>query len=156
MDTFQRKVRRESWKEVYETQLTDEKSKVFMEKLCKMFEDSFPKQRSVKRANQIGKVNLPEMTKRRRDELRQMGERIKVEKNLERENQQRAGKEYGKPESIAKLESDYRSLQEYVGFLLNDAERAGNDYKMNKAKNKPKGCMETDQRGQGRLPRVHE
>jgi hypothetical protein len=115
-ETFQRKVRRESWKEVYETQLTDEKSKVFMEKLCKMFEDSFPKQRSVKRANQIGKVNLPEMTKRRRDELRQMGERIKVEKNLERAKQQRAGKEYEKPENIAKLERDYRSLQEYVGF----------------------------------------
>jgi hypothetical protein len=52
-----------------------------------------------------------------------MGERIKMEKNLEMAKQQRAGKKYEKPESIATLESDYRSLQEYVGFLLNTERR---------------------------------
>jgi hypothetical protein len=80
--------------EVYETKPTDEKSKVLMNKLCKMFEDSFPKQRSTKRANQIDKANLPEATRRRKDELRQMGERIKREKNLEMAKQQSLGIRY--------------------------------------------------------------
>jgi endonuclease/exonuclease/phosphatase family metal-dependent hydrolase len=54
-ESFQNKMRKESWKEVYETKPTDEKSKVLMNKLCKMFEDSFPKQRSTKRATKLTK-----------------------------------------------------------------------------------------------------
>jgi hypothetical protein len=120
-----------------------------MNKLCKMFEESFPKQRAVQRANQIGKVKLPEMTKRRKDELRQMGERIMREKKLEMVTQRRTGKEYVKSASIIKLENDYKSLHDYVGFLLNDAERAENDAKMNKAKNKPKAAWKMIKENKG-------
>jgi hypothetical protein len=55
-----------------------------------------------------------------------------------------------------KLENDYKSLHDYVGFLLNDAERAENDAKMNKAKNKPKAAWKMIKENKGRPPRDHQ
>jgi len=137
-ETFEKRVKRINWSEVYEAQDVDDKSEIYMDKLIKVFNDSFPKQRTVKKANQIGKARLPEMTKLRKDELRQLGEKIKEEKKREQQIQLRAGNSYVKPENISRLEREYKTLQNYVGFLLNDAARAENDSRMSKAKSKSK------------------
>jgi Reverse transcriptase (RNA-dependent DNA polymerase)/Endonuclease-reverse transcriptase len=135
-ESFERRIKRISWNDVYEAQDVDDKSEIYMEKLIRVFNDSFPKQRIVKKANQIGKARLPEMTKMRKDELRQLGERIREEKKREMQKQTREGTSYVKPENIIRLEREYKSLQNYVGFLINDAARVQNDTRMSKAKNK--------------------
>jgi hypothetical protein len=78
-----------------------------------------------------------------------MGERIMREENLEMAKQQSLGMRYQKPENIAKLEREYKSLQDFVGFLINDAERVENDHILSKAKDKPKAAWRMIKKNKG-------
>jgi Endonuclease-reverse transcriptase len=153
-ENFERRVKRINWSDVYEARDVDEKSEIYMDKLIKVFNDSFPKRRVVKKANQIGRARLPEMTKIKKSELRELGERIKEEKKMETQAQRRAGANYVKPENIVRLEREYKSLQNYVGFLLNDAARVENDERMKNAKSKPKMAWKIIKENKGENLRV--
>jgi exonuclease III len=112
----------ETWEEVIFSQGdVNFKCEIFMDKLTSYFENSFPMKRVVNRVNQIGKVKLSSVTIEQKTRLRELGERIKREKDLNLRE---------------RLRFEFKSLKKYVGFCINNEVRSHNKERIAKASNK--------------------
>jgi hypothetical protein len=135
---FKNHLSSETWEEVCSENTVDKMCEIFMKKLVDYFERSFPLKRTVKRANQIGKVQLSAFTTNQKNELRMLGERIKAMRKMEREQQinKTDSELYAKSDLLMRLEDAERSQRNYVSFLINDEIRKKNDTKLKNSNNK--------------------
>ena len=137
--TFFEKLSNENWQEVFEAHLIDTKSELFMKKLIGMFEASFPKKKTMKRANQIGKTQLSTATKVMQVRLRELGEEVSAVRKLEKADYARKHgntKDFKKSENLKLMEERMKRQRNLLGVLINRDCKINNDFKLKNSQNK--------------------
>lgn len=129
----------EVWQGVYEGPNTNGKSSNFMDTLTRHFEASFPKSRTIKRANNIGRVNLSADTNEQKVKLRELGGQVSALRKMERSNYSKdknSDANFQKSVALLKLENKLKTQKKTVGALINRDIKAKNDARVQNSTNK--------------------
>jgi exonuclease III len=137
-ETFINYLNQENWLDVYAHPDIDNKSEIFMEKLIKYFEKSFPLKKRVKRANQINKIKLTTSTQQLKNELILLNDEIITERDVVKRDL---------------LRQQRSTLKKYVAYCVNGEIKKYNDTKINEACNKSSAAWKIvrESTGQNRI-----